>query len=69
MLCEGASTGLFCHGDTPTLADCCLVPQIYNAERFAIPLTAYPTILRIGQNCRNLDAFQRAAPEIQSDAG
>ena len=69
MLVEGASTGLFCHGDTPTLADCCLVPQIYNAERFAIPLTAYPTILRIGRNCRNLDAFQRAAPDIQVDAG
>ena len=68
MLSQSAATGLYCHGDTPTLADCCLVPQIYNAERFGISLTPYPTLARIGQACMRLEAFQRAAPEAQADA-
>ena len=68
MLSDSARTGRYCHGDTPTLADCCLVPQIYNAERFEVSLAAYPTLRRIGEACRALDAFQRAAPEAQPDA-
>ena len=68
MLSESASTGRYCHGDSPTLADCCLVPQIYNAERFGVSLTAYPTICRIGQACLALPAFQQASPEAQADA-
>jgi maleylacetoacetate isomerase len=59
---------LFCHGKHPTLADCCLVPQVYNAERFGVPLAAYPTLQRITAHCRTLPAFQRAAPEVQPDA-
>lgn len=68
MLRETAFTGRYCHGDTPTLADCCLVPQIYNAERFGIALDAYPNLHRIGQACLQLEAFQRAAPQAQADA-
>lgn len=65
----GASqTGRFCHGDEPTLADCFLVPQVYNAERFACNLEAYPLIREIAERCRSLDAFARAAPENQADA-
>ncbi|WP_367850368.1 maleylacetoacetate isomerase [Rhodoferax sp. WC2427] len=61
-------TGTFCHGDTPTLADCCLVPQLTNAERFHVPLQAYPQVRRIGAACRALPAFAQAAPEAQADA-
>lgn len=58
----------FCFGDTPTFADCCLVPQIYNARRFGVDLDAFPTLLGIEANCRALDAFIKAAPENQPDA-
>ncbi|WP_394791282.1 maleylacetoacetate isomerase [Rhodoferax sp.] len=68
LLRDSASTGMYCHGDTPGLADCCLVPQIYNAHRFKIALDAYPLVQRIGANCLQLPAFQRAAPEAQADA-
>ncbi len=68
LLSANPDTGPYCHGSTPTLADCCLVPQLYNAERFSVPLEAYPTIRRIGEACRQLAAFQRAAPEVQPDA-
>ncbi|MDW7747512.1 maleylacetoacetate isomerase [Halomonas sp.] len=67
MLSREAGTGDFCHGDTPTLADLCLVPQVFNAERFACDLSAYPTIQRITANCRALPAFRQAAPEAQPD--
>ncbi|PRY71141.1 maleylacetoacetate isomerase [Halomonas ventosae] len=69
MLIPGAGSGDFCHGDEPSLADICLVPQVYNAERFECDLSAYPTIQRITANCRALPAFQQAAPEAQPDAG
>lgn len=68
LLAGNAATGTFCHGETPTLADCCLVPQIYNAQRFGCDLSAYPTALRINEACLALDAFQRALPEVQPDA-
>jgi maleylacetoacetate isomerase len=67
-LARDAQTGRFCHGDSPTLADVCLVPQLFNARRFKSPLEAYPTILRIHEACMALDAFRRAAPESQPDA-
>ena len=60
--------GRFCFGDALSLADCCLVPQIYNARRFEVDLDAFPTLLGIEVNCQNLDAFARAAPEVQPDA-
>lgn len=65
---QDSRTGAFCHGDRPTLADCCLVPQLYNAERFQVPLDAYPQVRRIGAACRSLPAFAQAAPEAQADA-
>ncbi len=68
MLNESGNTGRYCHGDTPTLADCCLVPQIFNAERFGIALDSYPNLRRVGQACMQLEAFQRAAPGAQVDA-
>ena len=61
-------TGEFCHGDTPTLADCCLVPQVFNARRFDCDLSAMPTIVGIAERCAAIDAFRRAAPEQQPDA-
>jgi maleylacetoacetate isomerase/maleylpyruvate isomerase len=64
---EGA-TGAFCHGDNPTLADCCLVPQVYNARRFGCDLAPYPTIERIDAACQALPAFQHAHPDRQPDA-
>jgi len=63
-----ADSGLYCHGDTPTLADCFLVPQVYNAERFSCDLEPYPNIRRISAQCRLLTAFDDAAPENQADA-
>jgi maleylacetoacetate isomerase len=68
MLNSSPDTGEFCHGDTPTLADCCLVPQLANSRRFATPLEAFPTLRRIEAACLQLDAFQRALPEHQPDA-
>lgn len=67
-LANSASTGAFCHGDTPTLADCCLIPQIANSRRFDTPLDAFPTIRRIEATCLDLPAFQAARPEVQPDA-
>lgn len=58
----------FCFGDSPTIADCFLVPQIYNARRFAVDLSAYPTLIAIDARCRTVDAFASAAPERQPDA-
>jgi maleylpyruvate isomerase len=68
QLAKDAATGAFCHGDGPTLADICLVPQLANARRLAIPLEPYPTLLRIDEHCHQLDAFANAAPERQPDA-
>jgi len=60
-------TGRFCHGDTPGMADCCLVPQLFNARRFDCDLSLYPTLVAIEQNCLELAAFRNAAPERQPD--
>ena len=68
MLAGNVATGRFCHGDTPGMADACLVPQVYNAVRWKLPMDDYPTIRRIHAACEALPAFQRAAPEAQPDA-
>jgi maleylacetoacetate isomerase len=67
-LSESKETGRFCHGDTPTLADICLVPQMANAYRFKVPVDKFPTLVRIDQAARALPAFAAAAPDKQSDA-
>ncbi len=61
-------TGTFCHGETPTIADLCLVAQVANNARFAVDMTPYPTIRRIDAACNALPAFQSAAPARQPDA-
>lgn len=61
-------TGRFCHGDSPGLADCCLVPQLFNARRFECDLSRYPKILAIEANCMAIAAFRDAAPDKQIDA-
>ncbi|MBS7808530.1 maleylacetoacetate isomerase [Variovorax sp. PCZ-1] len=53
----------YCYGDTPTLADCCLVPQIFNAQRFNTPLNGLPRTMAAFDNCMKLPAFQKASPD------
>lgn len=66
LAAERARAGLapskFCHGDSPTLADCCIVPQLFNARRFAVPLDGLPRTLAADEACAALPAFQRAHP-------
>jgi len=61
------ATGRFCHGDSPTLADVCLVPQLANARRVDMDLSPYPTLVRIDAECQKLPAFADAAPQRQPD--
>ena len=66
MLAGGAT---FSHGDTPTMADICLIPQMFNARRINMDISAYPNLLRIEEACNALPAFERAHPKNQPDAG
>lgn len=68
MLAGHPSTGTFCEGNTPTMADCCLVPQVYNARRFGVDMAQFPALQRIEAACLELPAFDRARPERQPDA-
>ena len=68
LLAGDAATGTYCHGQTPGLADCCLVPQVFNARRFGVDMGAFPTIVRIEQACLALPAFDQARPDNQPDA-
>jgi maleylacetoacetate isomerase/maleylpyruvate isomerase len=58
----------FCHGGTPTLADCVLVPQIFNAQRFQCRLDHVPQVMRVFERCMQLDAFDKTRPEACPDA-
>lgn len=62
------TAGKFSIGDKVSLADLCLVPQVYNALRFQLDMSPYPVMMAIYQHCNQLDAFQQAAPEAQPDA-
>jgi len=67
-LARDSATGRFCHGDVPTIADICLVPQVANARRFDIDLSPFPTLVRLDAACQSLPAFADAAPARQPDA-
>jgi len=68
MLAKDSGTGRFSHGDSPTVADMCLVPQVFNAGRFKVDMSRYPTIQRIYETCMKLPAFDAAQPVRQPDA-
>ena len=68
QLATSADTGRFCHGAMPTIADCVLVPQVFNAVRFNIDMAPYPSIMRIDAACSELPAFLAAHPSQQPDA-
>ena len=67
-LARDKATGRFCHGDEPTLADICLVPQLANARRMNVDVAPFPTLIRIDAACNTLPAFADAAPAKQPDA-
>lgn len=69
LLAADTQRGAFCYGDTPTLADVYLVPQVESARRFKVDLAHWPLIQAIDAACQQLDAFRRAAPGVQPDAG
>ena len=68
QLANHPATGRFCHGDLPTLADCVLVPQIFNAQRFDCRLDHVPTVMRVFEACMQLDAFSKTQPSACPDA-
>lgn len=64
----GARRGKFSFGDAPTMADCCLVPQVFNARRYDNDLAPYPSVMGVFEECMKLEAFDRAQPSKQPDA-
>ena len=68
ILRENIETGQFCFGDSPTVADICLVPQVVNAQRFNCDFACYPTIIRIFEECMGLNQFADAHPMNQPEA-
>ena len=67
-LSDEKGTGMYCHGDSPGLADICLYAQVLNNARFELDMSPYPTIMRIHEQCASLDAFKKANPAQQPDA-
>jgi maleylpyruvate isomerase len=68
LLAGSRDTAKFCHGDTPGIADVCLVPQVFNAQRYECPLGGYPTLMRVFDTCMKLPAFDTAQPMKQPEA-
>lgn len=68
LLSRDPRTGQFCHGDSPGLADLCLVPQVFNARNFGVDLSAFPAVVRIADGAAKLPAFEAAHPMNQPDA-
>ena len=67
-LAQDKNRGKFCYGDSPTFADCYLIPQISSARRFKVDLNPYPNVVAIDEHCRTLKAFADADPSKQPDA-
>ncbi len=67
-LASNKTRGDFCYGDSPTLADCYLIPQVSSARRFKVDLSAYPNVVAVDAHCRTLKAFADADPMVQPDA-
>jgi maleylpyruvate isomerase len=67
-LARDPSAGPLCHGRTPTIADCLLVPQVFNAQRHGLDVSVYPNIARINAQCIEIPAFVKAHPSNQPDA-
>jgi maleylacetoacetate isomerase len=61
-------TGRYAHGAAPGMADCCLVPQVFNAQRYKCDTSPYPVLMRVFAECMKLDAFDRAQPAKQPDS-
>jgi len=68
MLDKDTRSGTYCFGSAPTMADICLVPQIFNGQRFGVEMSRYPTLARINAACMELSAFKDQAPGQQPDA-
>ena len=68
QLQRSSTRGAFCFGDTPTVADCCLVPQLFSAKRFGVDIERFPTLQAIEKNCQEMEAFRLAQPGLQPDA-
>jgi maleylacetoacetate isomerase len=68
FLAKEKRSGRYTLGDQVTMADCCLVPQVYNAQRYKCDLSPYTTVMRINDACLALEAFKKALPEAQPDA-
>lgn len=68
LVAGSAYRGVFCHGDAPGLAECCLVPQLFSARRFGCDMGAFPTLVKIEEACAALPAFAQAHPAQQADA-
>jgi maleylacetoacetate isomerase len=61
------TAGTYCVGDEVSIADLCLIPQIYNAQRFKVDLKPFPNLMKVNKNCEELDAFKKAHPNVQPD--
>jgi len=67
-MAKTSGTGKYSQGDAPGIADCCLVPQVFNAQRYECDLAPYPTLMRVFEACMRLESFARAQPGKQPDA-
>lgn len=67
-MAQSPGSGRFSHSDTPSMADCCLVPQVFNARRYDNDTSQFPTVMRVFAECMKLEAFERAQPSKQPDA-
>jgi len=68
MVAQYSAAGQYCFGDQASAADCCLVPQIFNAQRFDVTLDNYPNLLKVYEFCNQIEAFSEAQPSRQPDA-